>query len=133
VDELDDLLRRSQETAGGQTFCEWCQDAAPRIAQERNLRAVFPDNGTPGIFSPWYKKFGGNAPRSHYAVRNPDGTITDTTILRNIANDSGSGAADSLSTVPEYLRRFAGYDTFPPDVYDYLLGEWLKAIQRRRF
>jgi hypothetical protein len=119
-------LRGVQRTAGGQTFCKYCHEAAPEIAQARGLRTTFPDSGTPGIFNPLYKRYGSQAPTNHYAVRNLDGTITDTTILRNIA-ESSRGAAN-IDGVPAHLQKLSQYDTFTPSTYNYLLDEWYHVM-----
>ncbi|NOK61234.1 MAG: hypothetical protein GFH27_549305n3 [Chloroflexi bacterium AL-W] len=76
---------RLQQTADGQTFCKYCHDEALRIAQVRGLRNAMLDDGTTGKFNPSYQRYGADAHTNHYAVRNPDGTITDITILLNIA------------------------------------------------
>lgn len=119
-------LRGLRRTAGGQTFCKYCYEAAPEIAQARGLRTTFPDNGTPGIFNPLYRRYGSQAPTNHFAVRNLDGTITDTTLLRNIAESNGGAA--NLQGVPAKLQKLSWYDTFSPSTYNYLLDEWYHII-----
>ncbi|MEM8532675.1 MAG: hypothetical protein AAGF95_17655 [Chloroflexota bacterium] len=113
---------RAGETAGGQNFRDPCQDESCRVAQAKVLRVDFPDDGTPGRFNPLYQRYGTDAYEQHYAVRNPDGTITDTTILQNIAGHSG-GRTDITGLSKEFpkLKQLAPYDTFDPEGYDILL------------
>jgi hypothetical protein len=125
---LDYVVRsRPRATAGGQEFCRLCQEAAPAIAETRGLPTDF-SPGKPGLFNPMYRKYGPNSPQ-HFAVLNPDGTVTDTTILRNIAETlTGENTA---AAVPSHLRRFLGKDTFTPKMYDYLLDEFYQVWRIR--
>jgi hypothetical protein len=103
----------SQSLVGGQQYTIDCAEASRLYAGANGLPTdpalVAP--GSPGIFSPLPQ---------HWAVRNVDGSITDTTILMNIRTYTGGGVNTPLNPA---LEAFEHVDTFSPQTYEWLIQQ----------
>ncbi len=134
---------KSTPTALGQTPYVECHVAANKYATNWNKEHsdgprmhVFPEtkalpfaaNTGPGMYDPLLEYSAGRREKRlttplHAAVRNPNGTIYDPTIVWNLESVFGVG------NIPfQKLDRFREWDTFEPDTYRDLLEAWLRLV-----
>jgi RHS repeat-associated protein len=99
-----------EERYGGQEFKLVCGQACNALGEE----------GVNPFYHPDFRDAFPNPPIGvHVAIRNPDGTWTDRTILQNI----GVYTAGNSYGYPKELEPIRKFDTFSPDIY-------LKLLQR---